>query len=87
LDVNVDGVGFSIAVGNPIYDDQGVYIGYDEAPYQPAPPPEFGPDLYSSAANSNNTAELFLALTDALVFGGDISDNEPPPVVYPYDLE
>jgi len=87
LDVNVDGVGFSIAVGNPIYDDQGVYIGYDEAPYQPAPPPEFGPDLYSSAANSNNTTELFLALTDALVFGGDISDNEPPPVVYPYDLE
>ena len=88
LEVGIaDGLAFSLALGNPEYDDYGVYTGYEEAPYQPAPPPEFGPDLYGSASNSNSTTELLLALTDALVFGGDISDNEPPPVVYPYDLE
>jgi len=76
----------SNAVGNPEYTNKGIYTGFNQATYQPAPQPSIGVGLAESAANSGSTTAAFLSLNDPSVFGGSVSDNEPPPVVYPYDL-
>lgn len=77
-------ISLSIAIGNPYYDNYGIYSGYNDAAYQPAPEPFFGPSLQDRAAQTNSTGGSFGYLDDPSVFGGDTSDNEPPPTVIPY---
>ena len=77
-------VSLTIAIGDPVYTNDGIYTGYDQAPYQPVPYPAFGPGLAESASLSNNTTGSFGYLDDPSVFGGDPSDNLPPPVIIPY---
>jgi hypothetical protein len=82
--VQQGGVSLTIAIGDPVYTNDGIYTGYDQAPYQPVPYPAFGPGLAESASLSNNTTGSFGYLDDPSVFGGDPSDNLPPPVIIPY---
>lgn len=82
--VQEGGIGVVIQFGNPYYDDYGVYTGYEDASYQPAPDPYFGPSLSDRAALTNDSTGSFGFLDDPTVFGGDPSDNEPPPTVIPY---
>ena len=77
-------VSLTIAIGDPGYDNNGIYTGYNYANYQPAPEPQFGPNIAERAALSNNTVGSFGYLNDPLIYGGDPSDNEPPPVIIPY---
>jgi len=80
-------VSLTVSIGDPTYDQYGTYVGYDQAPYQPAPSPEFGLSLSAAAALSNNTVAGFAYLDDPAVYGGDPDDNLPPPTVYPYQNE
>jgi len=80
-------VSLTLEIGNPAYDQYGVFTGYDQSYYQPAPDPVFGVNLSTAAALSNNTVSGFGYLDDPGIYGGDPSDNEPPPVAYPYQNE
>ena len=82
-----DRVSLTLEIGNPAYDQYGVFTGYDQSYYQPAPDPVFGVNLSTAAALSNNTVSGFGYLDDPGIYGGDPSDNEPPPVAYPYQNE
>jgi len=80
-------ISLTVTLGQPEYDNYGQYTGYDQSYYQPAPNPEFGVSLTTAAALSHNTVNGFAYLDDPSVYGGDPSDNEPAPVVYPYQNE
>lgn len=77
-------VSLTISIGDPTYDDYGIYTGYDQARYQPVPDPTLSVSLSLAAALSNNTISGFVYLDDPYVYGGDPDDNLPPPTIYPY---
>jgi hypothetical protein len=81
--VSADTLGMVVIPTNPVYDNTGINSGYNYGSYQPAPEPQFGPNLAERAALSNNTVGTFGYLTDPFIYGGNPSDNNPPPVVIP----